>query len=122
MRKIFFALLLLASLPCAAQFKTGNDLYSKLQATGPDLTSAIFYLQGVVDASSYHHDIQEYLRPPSTLASYRMFCAPAGSTAGQIVDIVRTYLRDHPEDRHINAAILVSTALYRVWPCTDSPK
>lgn len=92
MKKILFWLMLLVSIPCAAQFRTGNDLYAKLQSTGSDLAAAIFYIQGVVDSSTYHHDILEYVRPKGTPSPYLMFCPPGGATAGQIVDIVRAYL------------------------------
>lgn len=44
-------------------------------------------------------------------------CSPQGATAGQLVDIVRLYLRAVPHRLHENADRLVREALERVFPC-----
>jgi hypothetical protein len=49
---------------------------------------------------------------------YQMpFCPPAGGKNGQIRDIFTRYLREHPEERHEEAIILLVLALSEAWPC-----
>jgi hypothetical protein len=48
------------------------------------------------------------------------FClpgGPSGVTVRQITDVVKLYLHDHPEQRHYDAASLVTTALKEKFPC-----
>jgi hypothetical protein len=46
-------------------------------------------------------------------------CAPAGVTGQQLVNIVRKYLKENPEDLHHKAASIVNFALAPVFPCPD---
>jgi Rap1a immunity proteins len=41
----------------------------------------------------------------------------AGPKVNQLVDIVRAYLRDHPEKRNLSADTLVIAALKEKFPC-----
>ncbi len=47
----------------------------------------------------------------------RRSCIPENVTNGQVSDVVIKYLRDHPEERHILAAILVVKAMAEAFPC-----
>ena len=50
----------------------------------------------------------------------RVFCVPQGETdvkSGQLVEVVKLYLRDHPEKRHLPAADLVTAAIKEKFPC-----
>jgi len=42
--------------------------------------------------------------------------APGGVTRGQILDIAKKYLADHPESRHEGASILLLKAFKEVFP------
>jgi hypothetical protein len=46
-------------------------------------------------------------------------CLDNGMNAGQMEDIVKFYLRDHPEKRHLEAAGLVIAALKESSPATE---
>ena len=62
------------------------------------------YIGGVVDAFD----------------TARVFCVPQGETdvkSGQLVEVVKLYLRDHPEMRHLPAADLVTAAIKEKFPC-----
>jgi Rap1a immunity proteins len=48
------------------------------------------------------------------------YCRPAGSTNGQIVDVVKRHLEDHPHERHLSAADLITTALSENFPCPSN--
>jgi hypothetical protein len=56
------------------------------------------YVAGVADAS-------------------KELCIPSSVTVAQTSDIFKKYLRNHPEDRHLNAQSLVFRALSEAWPC-----
>lgn len=45
------------------------------------------------------------------------FCVPDGATGGQMEEIVKRYLREHSERRHIGAASFVVSALQERFPC-----
>jgi hypothetical protein len=44
-------------------------------------------------------------------------CAPKGVTIGQVMDVVKKYLNDHPEKGHYSADSVIWIALQEVWPC-----
>ena len=45
------------------------------------------------------------------------FCVPAGTNVGQLVNVVKLYLREHPDKRYLLAADLVATAVKEKFPC-----
>jgi len=45
------------------------------------------------------------------------FCLPNGVTIGISVDIMERYLRNHPEQRHLDALSLISSAMSKAYPC-----
>jgi hypothetical protein len=54
------------------------------------------------------------------LASNGVICMPTGPggvTQGQMADVVKLYLRSHPEFRHLSADELVAAALKEKFPC-----
>lgn len=101
----YFALAALAASPSFGQVLTGNDLLQRMASDSPGLRSmALGYVGGVND--SLDGDV---------------FCAPEGATLGQAVDIVRKWLTDNPQHRHMSAAVLVAVILQRAWPCRKAP-
>jgi hypothetical protein len=90
----------------AAFFKDGNKLFDNcevaLDASGKGLEFVGVcegYILGAFDARA------------------DAFCLPAGVNATKLVDVVRLYLREHPEKRYLLAADLVSTAVKQKFPC-----
>jgi hypothetical protein len=61
----------------------------------------IGYIQGVWDALLRKRDV----------------CRPDGLTGSQLGDVVKLYLRNHPETRHQTADELVAAALKEKFPC-----
>jgi hypothetical protein len=99
----------LCAVPCFvhAYFKSGNDLKQELEGDGANYGYGMGFIVGVSD--SYN----QYL-----------YCLPAGEsgvTVGQVVEVVKKYLRATPERLHEPAYVLVVTALQRVWPCAQQP-
>ena len=86
-------------------FFDGNELYEVCSASDiPRLHVCLGYIAGAADAAS-------------SSASYGMVCLPEGISMSQAADIVKRYLRDHPEVRHYAAYDLAANALAEVWPC-----
>ena len=101
----YFALAALAASPSFAQVLTGNDLLQRIGSDNPGLRNiALGYVGGVTDALGGD-----------------VFCAPEGVTLAQAVDMVRKWLTDNPEHRHMSAAVLVAVILQRAWPCRRTP-
>ena len=44
-------------------------------------------------------------------------CIAERVTMGQVLEVVRKYLKDHPEELHLRASDLVIKALQTAWPC-----
>jgi hypothetical protein len=53
----------------------------------------------------------------ATFPERRHSCVREEVTNGQLKDVVVKYLKDHPEERHLLAAILVVKAQAKAFPC-----
>ena len=101
MRKLIPTLLLAVAPLAHAEFRDGNDLFSKMRESGTGYNAVtIGYVQGVVDA------LQNVL-----------FCPPPSVTAGQLYDMVRGYLADNPGERHLSGDVIITRVLKSSWPC-----
>ena len=47
----------------------------------------------------------------------RKACIPPNADMNQIVDVLRAYMRDHPERRHLLAANVAAEAFGTAFPC-----
>jgi hypothetical protein len=45
------------------------------------------------------------------------FCPPRGVTLGQALDVAKNGLANHPEERQMASAVLLSKYFKRAWPC-----
>ena len=77
-------------------FFDGNDLLRECEKGW----SGSCYVIGVIDGSG--------------------FDLPTGTKGSQLREIVRKYLKDHPEELHLSAADLVAEALSEAWS-DDTP-
>jgi hypothetical protein len=85
-------------------YYTGNTLLELCESSEVACTA---YILGAADGQF-----------STTIATSRdlAYCIPDGSTAAQLRDVVLRYLRQHPEERHRLAAVLVASALAGAWP------
>jgi len=97
-----------------AGYITGRDLnevcnkdnyYSKGQCLG--------YIEGVHDAGSLIDKATDKRQWDSDWTA----CVPKGVTAGQLWEVVKKWLREHPADWHYTADSLVANALAEAFPC-----
>jgi Rap1a immunity proteins len=85
---------------------TGSDLRRALnEPAGLRSGVAFGYIQGVVNS-------MEVLYPNQSLS-----CSPDGMTVGQMVDVVKRYLHNHPQTGHEPAVIVIATAASEAFPC-----
>lgn len=107
-----------------AEFRSGNDVYRYCTRTDTNYDRiyqdfmCLAYIQGAHDgleAGAYHVTYRANLNE-----DYLIVCVPEGVEVGQIKEIVVDYLRSHPADRNLSAAILVYAALAEVYPCAKS--
>jgi hypothetical protein len=102
----------LACLPATARAMTGNDLWSYCAA--PDNYAAKNLATGVCDA--HVTAIADSMLAPGGVWGRRA-CFPEHSNMGQSFDIVKRYLDQHPEQRHLSASALVAKAIGDAFPC-----
>lgn len=92
----------------------GHDLY-ELATSNDNMESLLFvyYVAGVLEASGLFRAVEAGRYPNPVIP----VCQPTGSNSMQAADIVKKYLLDHPEKRHIAAVVLVVLALQDGFPC-----
>lgn len=106
--KLAFLLALHAPITALAYFETGNSLYKDLNSGDPVARIAsMAYISGVADATR--------TEPNKKIAH----CIPYGVTKGQIRDIVKLFMDNHPEYRHYVAPDVITTALAVAFPCKE---
>jgi Rap1a immunity proteins len=95
--------------PAFADIVDGNKLWRSCDGdTNTDKGLCYGYAAAVVDSQEALLAKGKYL-----------FCVPATGTLGQLTDVVKKHLRDHPEDRHHPATFLVIRALMEAFPCKN---
>lgn len=112
-----FGLLLLAAVQASAfdhgTYINGNKLHEKCSAAGDEAlavakrVSCIAYVDAVHDT---HTSLVESGATPE-------FCVTRSVEAGQLYDVVKTFLADNPQYRHSSASSMVIYALGQAFPC-----
>jgi hypothetical protein len=100
MKRLIAALAIVASTTASAEFLDGNALLSRLNSNAVDTSMALGFVVGVHDAG---HGV--------------VHCSPANITAGQVSDMVKFTLNNHPQERHRPAWFIVHWTLQTAWPC-----
>jgi len=83
-------------------FEDGNTLYAKCNEN--QRIYCMGYVTGVADL----------LQGQNTNG----VCLPQGVVVGQLVDVVKKFLKEHPETRHFTATSEIQVALEGAFPCT----
>ena len=102
-----------AALSCkgqaAAEIIDGNKLFADCQdGDNPNARDSTYkwgtcfgYISGVADA----------------LVPGGLYCVPGGVTAGQVHDVAKLYIQEHPDKRYMSAPQLIVDALREKFPC-----
>ena len=99
--------------PTIAGYYDGNRLHSACE--DEDYFSQGVCLGYIVGSVAMLADLQsaDVFRP-----FFKADCVPTEQVqTGQIRDVVKKYLREHPEERHFLGSVLVITALREAFPC-----
>ena len=100
--------MLLGSSGSFAGFRSGNNLANDCKKDDGKFSDGVCYgyVMGVTD-------LLLWVNPNVKL------CAPSEATGGQVVAIVRKFLKEHPEMLHEDADFLVMSALLEAFRCPD---
>ncbi len=94
--------------------KSGNELYKECTV---EKTSSNYYIQTAY-CFAYIRGVAETLDDNSLVKnSIANFCLPNDATYGQALDVVKKWLSNNPQDRHLAAYSLVAYSLSKAWPC-----
>lgn len=110
----FFAVLLAIPLnSLAGTFHDGNQLNRWVDAY--ERASA-----GTASTEDYNSAAQAngYITATSDAFDGRFFCNPEHAQAGQIIFVVRKYIKEHPESWNNSASSIIVAALKAAFPCT----
>lgn len=100
MRPVVAASTLFIAFSAQASFFTGNDLLEMINGDDTKRSMAYGYIMGSFD-----------------VGDQVAHCAPPGVKALQLVDIVKKFLVDHPEDRHQVGDAIVTGVMAGTFPC-----
>ena len=110
MRKLVLgALLLFVTGGARANFLDGYELRARCESRRIDFTNTCLgYLTGIADSDD---------AAPAWRRAKSLFCVPRGVTAQELRNTLLAYLREHPEEEELNAAILAGNAFITAYPC-----
>ncbi|OUE62697.1 Rap1a/Tai family immunity protein [Citrobacter freundii] len=112
-RFLFFVGIFAFSFAVNAKSTNGNDLYDWSKSSDRMLNSRsgddesfksglyMGYVTGAVDI----------------MYVSGMICPPENATSGQMLDVVKLYLENHPERRADGASLIMNAALRSAFPC-----
>jgi hypothetical protein len=96
-----------------ADFTSGNTLWDACQADEKqEPVKALFCNIYILGAGETFQVLQ-------VANQVRFYCVPPKVENGQVMDVVKFYLRDHPERRQYSAPTLVMLALKEKFPCNQ---
>jgi hypothetical protein len=123
LRVLLLSILWLAALNAHSQTMSGNDLLQKL--TEKNITG-LHYLVGIVDAAYASRlvfamnlmDTDEETRRKAEADLGKFWgCRPEKASYGQVVDVTVSYLKKHPNVRHLDSSVHIAAAMREAWPC-----
>jgi hypothetical protein len=118
MRQIFFALFILlpgAAVSAAEDQSSGNYWLSLCQKKQNDYACA-YYINGLIDGLTMAVTETSLVSRGDAHKVYG-YCAPATVSVGDMKEVFKKYLNDHPENRKYTGASLALDAWRKAWPC-----
>lgn len=99
--------LALVSSVASAGGTTGNELLSWVNGATYERLKAAYYMDGIVDG----------INMAGLAAGKPVVCIPQGVNLGQVTDVVIKEMKNSPENRHMEAQVLIMVTLRNTWPC-----
>jgi hypothetical protein len=94
-----------------ADFTSGNELWDFCQGDEPGSVKDTFCISYVIGAAEALVALQQAKQTGPE------YCLPPHVQRRQVSDVVKLFLRDHPENRQNTAVSLVMLALKEKFPC-----
>jgi hypothetical protein len=105
-----------AAAQSSGYFYTGNDIYNDCKLTDPtSVRGCLNFVAGAVSGFG----IGGYEVIESKPKIWPEICFPKDVTLGQVGDIFRQELRNHPEERNESAARILLHRLAQLYPCSN---
>src|SRR6476659_277583 len=96
-----------------ADFTSGNQLLDACAADEQkEPVKAIFCTTYILGAGETFQVLQ-------VANQVRFYCVPPKVENGQVIDVVKLYLREHPESRQYSSPTLIMLALKEKFPATE---
>lgn len=89
---------------------SGNDMWEACSQDSGQGSACNSYVAGVLDT---YAAFEALLESP-------VYCVPDRATYGQATDVVTTYLRDRPGQRHFKGVVIVLTAVREAFDCDNA--
>jgi len=114
---IGLAVMLCCASPAAAEMTTAeflNDVNIKVHRV-----NQITYLMGISNGLQWYNSILEAGAKEKDIDDMRLFCPPAklSITASQEIDMLRRYIREHPEAETQPLGMVVFQTHFENFPC-----
>lgn len=108
------SILLAFSLISYADFETGNSLLEKLSYDIRDLSNV--EIKNNANIVMDFCFVWGYIEGVFDMGDGILYESPEGVSGGQILDIAKKYLEEHPESRHKAATVLLIEAFKEAFP------
>lgn len=89
---------------------SGNDMWEVCSKDSSQGSACNSYVAGVLDT---YAALEALMESP-------VYCVPDRATYGQATDVVTTYLRDRPGQRHFKGVVIVLTAVREAFDCESA--
>lgn len=108
MLRLSLVLMLLFASPVRADFLDGNKLHETCNK------ETDFSFQGF--CHGYIIAVADVMDDGQVMFGFKV-CTPEGVKAPQLIDVVKRWLANNPQDRHYAADSLIAGALDEAFPC-----
>lgn len=114
--KTLAAAMLLSSLPALAEDQSSGNYWKALCDLPQNDYACAYYINGLVDGLMMGVT-ETSLVTKGTSSKVYGYCPPTTVSVGDMKQVFRKYLDDHPRERQYRGASLALEAWRRAWPC-----
>jgi hypothetical protein len=91
-------------------------------AVNDQAITCLYYVRGFDDAGKLSPIITtNYTEDLKKRNNNSMYCSPDSISADQIIRMYVKYVDEHPESRHLLAAIILAEMMMKYFPCVTTP-
>jgi len=94
----------------SATFLEGGDLYGLCKGDKAEKLQCLRYVEGAADGIAVAQWAEKQ--------NVRDVCIPTKTTIKKLANVTVKFMNKHPEERHLQASIIVWTAFKKAFPCS----